>query len=138
MLLFADISSFTKEKKNISQYRIISVIQRTINIINCAKEGASLITKQGAVKKKYVFVSTSRPHKQNVWKLCLKICFRKWLKPNRSLVRYSIPLHLWQFKTLFGDGLINFNKFFLKTLRLAALRRVGSSLFRSITVDGKK
>ena len=52
MLLFADISSFTKEKKNISQYRIISVIQRTTNIINCAKEGASLITKQGAVKKK--------------------------------------------------------------------------------------
>ena len=51
MLLFADISSFTKEK-NISQYRIVSVYQRTINIINCAKEGASLITKQGAAKKK--------------------------------------------------------------------------------------
>ena len=51
MLLFADISSFTKEK-NISQHRIISVYQRTINIINCAKEGGSLITKQGAAKKK--------------------------------------------------------------------------------------
>ena len=51
MLLFADISNFTKEK-NISQYRIICVYQRTINIINCAKESASLITKQEAVKKK--------------------------------------------------------------------------------------
>ena len=35
-----------------SQYRIISICQRTINIINCAQEGASLISKQGAVKKK--------------------------------------------------------------------------------------
>ena len=51
MLLFADISSFTKEK-NISQYHIISVYRRTINITNCAKEGESLITKQGAIKKK--------------------------------------------------------------------------------------
>ena len=35
-----------------SQYRIISICQRTINIISCAQEGASLISKQGAVKKK--------------------------------------------------------------------------------------
>ena len=50
-----------------SQYRIISIChQRTINIINCAQEGASLITKQEAVKKKKsAFASTSRPHKQN-------------------------------------------------------------------------
>ena len=53
-------------------------------------------------------------------------------------MRYLIPLQLWQLNTLFGDGLINFNKFFLKTLRLAALRRLGSNLFHSITVDGKK
>ena len=35
---------------NMSQYRIIC--QTTIIIINCAQEGASLISKQGAVKKK--------------------------------------------------------------------------------------
>ena len=35
-----------------NQYRIISICQRTIGIINCAQEGASLISKQGAVKKK--------------------------------------------------------------------------------------
>ena len=34
-----------------SQNRIISICQRTINIINCAQEGASLITEQEAVKK---------------------------------------------------------------------------------------
>ena len=48
-----------------SQYCIISICQRTINIINCAQEGAFLINKQRAVKKKCVFVSTSRPHEQN-------------------------------------------------------------------------
>ena len=35
-----------------SQYRILSIYQRTINIINCAQEGVSLISKQVAVKKK--------------------------------------------------------------------------------------
>ena len=53
-------------------------------------------------------------------------------------MRYLIPLQLWQLKTFFGNDLINFNKFFLKTLRLVALRRLGSNLFHSITVDGKK
>ena len=47
-----------------------------MNIINSAQEGASLITKQGAVKN--------------------------------SLMRFLIPLQLWQLKALFGDGLINF------------------------------
>ena len=35
-----------------SQYCIIRIYQRTINIINCAQERVSLITKQGAVKEK--------------------------------------------------------------------------------------
>ena len=35
-----------------SQYRIISICKRTVNIINWSQEGTSLITKQGAVKKK--------------------------------------------------------------------------------------
>ena len=35
-----------------SQYRIISICQRTINVINCAREGASLISKQRVVKTK--------------------------------------------------------------------------------------
>ena len=70
-----------------SQYRIISIFDirmfviRTINIINCAQEGASLISKQGAVKKKMRIVSTSRPHEQNGFrvslKLCLNLCWRK-------------------------------------------------------------
>ena len=53
-------------------------------------------------------------------------------------MRYLIPLQFWELKTLIGDGLINFNNFFLKTLRLVALRRLESSLFLSMTVEGKK
>ena len=56
--------SFIKKKK-MSQYWIISVYQRTVNIINCAQESASLTTKQGQSSKSCVFVSTSRPHEQN-------------------------------------------------------------------------
>ena len=51
-----------------SQYCIISICQRTINIINCAQEGESLITEQGAVKEKMRIVSTSMPHEQNGFK----------------------------------------------------------------------
>ena len=41
-----------------SQYRIISIFLKNINIVNRAKEGSSLITKKGALKKICVFVST--------------------------------------------------------------------------------
>ena len=42
----------------------IGICQRTINIINCTQEGASLIIEQEAVKKK-MLVWTSRPQEQN-------------------------------------------------------------------------
>ena len=49
----ADVSKeVLPKKKHMSQYRIIGICQRTINVINCAQEGASLISKIGAVKKK--------------------------------------------------------------------------------------
>ena len=35
-----------------SQYRIISICQRTINVDNCGQEGASLDTKQETVNRK--------------------------------------------------------------------------------------
>ena len=50
-----------------SQYRIISICQGTISIINCAQEGASLISKQRAVKKKnaYLFQHQGRRNKMD-------------------------------------------------------------------------
>ena len=50
------LRSFTKEKNIMSQCCIISFCRRAINIINCAQEGTSLITKQGAVTEKNIFV----------------------------------------------------------------------------------
>ena len=92
-------------------------LELSISFINCAQEGVSLISKQRAVKKKCVFLSISRPPEQNgfrvSWKLCLNLSSRKWLRPRRSLVRYLISLQLWQWNTLFWDGLINVSKFFL-------------------------
>ena len=49
------------QKENTSYYGIISICHKTVNIINCAQDGAALITKQMVVKK-HVYVSTSRPH----------------------------------------------------------------------------
>ena len=65
--------------------------------------------------------------------MCLSLCSRKRLRARLNLVRYLIPLELWQLKSnlqqiLFEDSF----------LRLAAVRRLGSGLFHSITVDGKK
>ena len=55
------------KKKNMSQYRIISICQRDINIINCAQDGASLITKERAVEKKneYLIQHQGRTNKMD-------------------------------------------------------------------------
>ena len=79
--VFADIYKGALPKRRMSQVRIISIHQRLSNIINSTEDGASLITKQGAVKKQGVFLSTSRPHKLNglrvFWKLYLNLFSRK-------------------------------------------------------------
>ena len=41
---------------------VFVICQRTINIINCTQEGASLISKQGAVKKKNVYLFQHQGH----------------------------------------------------------------------------
>ena len=45
-----------------SQHLIISISQRTINIINCAQEGGSLFCKQEVVKKKNAYLFQHRGH----------------------------------------------------------------------------
>ena len=129
MRVFAVISKEALPKRRMSQCCIISVCQTAINIINCAQEGASFITEQGIVKEK-IHISFNIKATWTTWiqiilKTWLNLCSRKWLKPKRSLLRYLIPLQLWQLKALFADGLIKFIKLVLKTLRLAALNDVG-------------
>ena len=72
------------------------------------------------------------------WKLCLNLCSRKWLITTRSRVIRLIPLWLLQLKALVGEGLINFRILLLKSIKLIELRRVGSRLFHSMIVEGKK
>ena len=49
-----------------------------------------------------------------------------------------IPLLLLQLKTLLEEGLINFRILFLKTTKLFEFQRVGSELFHSTIVEGKR
>ena len=87
-----------------------------------------------------ILLSTWRPHKQNgfrvSWKLSLNLGSFKGLRQKRSLVRYLIPLLLWQLTALLGHALVNYNILLLKMRRLAALGRLGSNKLYSITVDG--
>ena len=69
--------------------------------------------------------------------LCLKSRFQRWLRPSLSLVTNLIPFGEWQWKTLLGEGLINFKTLFLKTLYPAEFLREWSSLFHS-KIAGRK
>ena len=68
----------------------------------------------------------------------LKFVLTKRTLPTRSRVISLIPLWLLQLKTLLGEGLINFRILFLKSTKRFEFRRVGSKLFHSMIVEGKK
>ena len=141
--MFADVSKEALPKRRIWVNIEFLVFVKELSIsLTVLKRVRLWLVNKGQQRKKCVFDSTSRPQEQNgfrvSWKLCQNLCSRKWLRARRSLVSYLISLQLWQLNTLFGDDLINFNKLFLKTLRIAALGRLGSNLFHSITVDEKK
>ena len=134
-----------------SQHRIISILsleslvywslELSISFINCAQEGASLmISKWRAVKEKM------RQHQGHTNKMDSEYLENYvWIYADASDLDQGVVLWgIWflcncdNLNTLFRDGLINFNKFFLKTLGVVVLRRLGSNLFHSITLDGKK
>ena len=62
----------------------------------------------------------------------------KWLSPTRNLVSSLIPWGLCTLNVLLGLGLINLRICFLKALTDSEFQILLSSLFHSITVDGKK
>ena len=70
-------------------------------------------------------------------KPCLNLCSWRWLRPILSLVSNSIPLGLWNLKTLFPEGRINFKSFFLQINKFSELLIFWPSLFHSITTEGK-
>ena len=91
----------------------------------------------GQWRRKCEVNSISKPQLQigfkPSWKLCLNLCFRKWLRPKRNPLIILIPL--WLSKTLLGEGLIKFRIPFLKTTKLFKFRRVGSKFFHSLIVE---
>ena len=109
--------NFTKKKNRINIESLVFVKELSISLTVLKRVYLWLLNK-GQWRKKYVFASTSRPHEQIgfkvSWKLCLNLCSRKWLRSRLSLARYLITLLLWQLKTLFADGLINFTNSFWK------------------------
>ena len=70
---------------------------------------------------------------------CLDLWSRRWRKFTDGSVRYFILLGLWHWKKLFGAGLMKLRMPSLKELKLVVEFGItGSSLFQSITVEGKK
>ena len=74
----------------------------------------------------------------NFLNLCFNLCSHKWLRTGCSFVINLIPLGLWLLKKNLAEDLINFRILFFKMLKLLEFLMLWSSLFRSITVDGKK
>ena len=71
------------------------------------------------------------------WKLCLNLCSRKMTLTKAQFREVFDSFVFVAVKSLFRDCLIYSNKFLLKIPRLAVLRRLGYSLFYSITNDRK-
>ena len=97
--------------------------------------------KLGQWRRKWADVSISLPQLQiglsESWKLCLNLCSRRWLKPNLNLFNNLTPLGLWQLKKVLSEGHEKFKSVFLKIFKLSEFRIFRSSLFHSITAEGK-
>ena len=92
-------------------------------------------------RSSWKLVSTSFPQLQSglsvCWKLCLNLCYRRWVNPSRSIVSSFTPLRLWRPKILLPDGLINLRILDLKMLRVSEFRMLESNLIHSVMVDVK-
>ena len=89
--------------------------------------------------KKWLDVSISFPHEhrrpRQSWKLCLRLCSQRWLKPRRNLVISLIAFGLWQLWMLFGLDRMNFKILLLEKSTLSELRMSGSRVFHSFIVE---
>ena len=98
--------------------------------------------KLGQWRRKWADVSISLAQLQiglsESWKLCLNLCSRRWLKSNLNLVNNLTPLILWQLKTVLPEERMKFKIVLLKIFKFSELQVFRSSLFHSITAEGKK
>ena len=68
------------------------------------------------------------------WKLCLNLCFLKWLRASLSLVISSTPLGLWQSKKELGEGSYETKYFFLEDWNTV---RVSTNRFLDIPLNNR-
>ena len=87
--------------------------------------------------KNYVILPILHAHEIISPLICAFIKCR-WVKTNSNLVNNLTPLGLWQLKTVLPEGRMKFKIVFLKIFKLSELRMFRSSLFHSITAEGKK
>ena len=71
-------------------------------------------------------------------KPCLNLCYPSRLRSSFSVVSNLTPFGLWNLKTLFPEGRINFESFFLKIFRFSDFHIFWFRLFHSVTTEGKK
>ena len=96
--------------------------------------------KLGQWRRKWADVSVSLRELQiglsESSKLYFNLCSRRWLKPNLNLVNLT-PLGLWQLKKVLLEGREKFKSVFLKIFNFSEAWIFRSSLFHSITAEGK-
>ena len=100
------------------------------------------LEKWGQWRSKWAEVLISLPQLQigstESWKPCLNLCTQRLLNLSLNLISNLPPVGVWQLKTLFPEGRMNFKRLFLKIFKLSELRIFRSNLFHSMTAEEKK
>ena len=133
------INSLYKQK-NFSNFQIVLIENVPINVSYSIQESWSFIGIMRTVKKEMswsfdIITTTAKIGLSESWKPCLNLYS---LKPSLNLVNNLTPLGLWQLKTKLPEGRMNFEKLFFKIFKLSELRIFRSSLFHSMSAEGKK
>ena len=82
MSLSLSLSMNMSMSRSMSLYQIISICQRTFNILNCAQEGVTLFSKQVAVKKKmricFNIKATATKYIRSIFKAMFEFILKKF------------------------------------------------------------
>ena len=93
-------------------------------------------------RKKWIHVSISRPQTQirlsASKKLCLNLCYLKWIRPTRRRMTKISPFGWLTLKTSLLWDLIKLKTILWKVQYEGELRISESNLFHSTNADGKK
>ena len=93
-------------------------------------------------RKKWIHLSISKPQTQirlsASKRLCLNLCYLKWIRPTRRRMTKISPFGWLTLKTSLLWDLIKFKTILLKVQYEGELRISESNLFHSTNADGKR